>query len=367
MSPLRIALAALIALHGLIHLLGPAKAFGWADVSQLRAPIAPGAGLLWLLAAVLLIAAAVGIALGVPRWWYPALPGLLLSQGLIVTAWGDAKFGTLANLLIAIPLLVTALDARPSSFRSRFAHDRNALLARTTLRAPLVTETDLAPLPPLMQTYLRRVGAVGRPRVRNLRVTFNAQMRSSATSPWMPSTATQYEFFDPPARLFYMNASRAGVPFDVFHRYVDGTATFQVRIAGLISMVDKHGAGITNDETVTLMNDVLVMAPAAVLDLPFTFETTGERTLRATFRNAGYTVSAALTFDRAGDLVGFLSADRAHDREGGPATWSTPISGYRQVDGIRIGALGETKWIEPSGEWTYGRFEITSVAYNVSK
>ena len=364
---MRIALALLIAPHGLIHLLGPAKAFGWADVAQLRAPISPAAGLLWLAAAVLLIAAATGLVLRAPWWWYPALPGVVLSQGMIVTAWGDAKFGTVANVLIAIPLLVAAFDVRPSSFRSRFEHDRNALLAGATLAAPLVTDADLTPLPPLMQAYLRRMGAVGRARVRNMRVTFKAQMRSSATAPWMQATAMQYEFFEPPARLFYMNASRAGLPFDIFHRYVDGAATFQVRIAGLLPMVDKHGTGITNDETVTFMNDVLVMAPAAVLGLPFTFETLGERSLRATFHNVGFTVSAVLTFDGAGDLVGFVSADRAHDREGGAATWSTPISGYREVDGIRIGALGDANWIEPSGEWTYGRFEITSVAYNVTR
>ena len=363
---MRIALAIFILLHGLIHLLGAAKAFGWADISQLRAPIAPAAGLVWLAAAVLLIAAATGLVLRAPWWWYPALPGVLLSQGLIATAWGDAKFGSLANAIIAIPVLVAALDARPSSFRSRFEHDRNALLAEATLAAPRLTEADLAPLPPLMQAYLRRMGAVGRARVRNLRVTFKAQMRSSATAPWMQATAMQYEFFDQPARLFYMNASRAGMPLDVFHRYVDGAATFQVRIAGLIPMVDKRGAGLTNDETVTFMNDVIVMAPAAVLDLPFTFETIGERSLRATFHNAGFTVSAVLTFDDAGDLVGFASTDRAHGREGGAATWSTPISGYRQVDGVRIGALGDANWIEPSGEWTYGRFEITSIAYNVT-
>ena len=363
---MRIAFTVFLALHGLIHLLGPAKAFGWTDVSQLRSPVSPAAGLLWLFAAVLLVTGAAGLVLRAPWWWYPA-PGLLLSQGLIVTAWGDAKFGTIANVIIAIPLLVTALDARSSSFSSRFARDRDALLARATLRAPLVTEADLAPLPPLMQAYLHAVGAVGRPHVRNFRVTFDAQMRSGATSPWMQSTATQYEFFESPARLFHMNASRAGVPLDIFHRYVDGAATFQVRIAGLISMVDKRGAGLTNDETVTLMNDVLVMAPAAVLDLPFTFEATGDRSLRATFRNAGYTVSAMLQFDDAGDLVGFQSADRAHDREGGAAVWSTPISGYRQIDGIRIGALGDANWIEPSGEWTYGRFQIMSLAYNVTQ
>jgi len=89
------------------------------------------------------------------------------------------------------------------------------------------------------------------------------------------------------------------------------------------------------------------MAPAAVLDQPFTFETIGGKSLRATFHNAGFTVSAILIFNDAGDLVGFTSDDRAHDREGGAATWSTPISRYRLVDGIRMGALGDTVINEP--------------------
>ena len=71
-------------------------------MSALLASISPEAGLLWLLAAILLIAAAIGLVLGAPWWWYPALPGVLLSQGLIVTAWSDAKFGTLANVIITI-------------------------------------------------------------------------------------------------------------------------------------------------------------------------------------------------------------------------------------------------------------------------
>ncbi len=362
---MRIALAVVIGLHGVIHLLGPAKAFGWADVSQLRAPISSETGFLWLLAAALLLASAVALALNAAWWWYPGLAGVVLSQGLIVAAWGDAKFGTIANIVILLAVLVAALDTRPSSFRSRFEHDRDVLLAGTTVTAPLVTEADLAPLPPLMQTYLRRMGVVGRPHVRNLRLTFKAQMRSSATSAWMQATATQYESFERPARLFHMKASRAGIPFDILHRYVDGAATFQVRIAGLFPVVDKSGPGITHDETVTLMNDVLVMAPAAVLNLPFTFETLGTASVRATYQNAGFKVSADVTFNNEGDLVGFVSDDRSHDRDEGPARWSTPISGYREVDGIRVGALGDANWIDASGEWTYGRFEVTSLAYNV--
>jgi hypothetical protein len=151
----------------------------------------------------------------------------------------------------------------------------------------------------------------------------------------MQATATQCEFFDPPARLFYMNATRSDVPFDVYHRYVDGAATFQVRIASMFSMVNKSGPVLTRAETVTLMNDIVVMAPAAVLELPFTWKTVGDRSLLWTFTNAGNTVSATLSFNVAGDLVGFLSDDRTQEDAMGSRNvpWSTPISGYREVDG----------------------------------
>lgn len=271
--------------------------------------------------------------------------------------------------VLALPWIARALDIRSGSFRSQFALDREALLARPTRPLVTVTEADLTALPPLMQTYLRRSGAVGRARVRNVRIEFTAQMRSGPKEPWMPATATQYEFFDPPARLFYMNASRAGVPIDAYHRYVDSAATFRVRIVGVWPMVDVSGLTITRAETVTLMNDILVMAPAAVLDLPFTWETTGPHTVHATFSNAGNTVAADITFDDAGDLVGFLSNDRTQEDATGSRNipWSTPISGYREVTGIRVGALGNANWIDQSGEWTYGKFEIRSIAYNVTR
>jgi hypothetical protein len=365
---MRYAFAALLGIHGILHLLGATKAFGWADVPQLRLPIAPGVGALWLVAAILLAGAAIGVARDAHWWWWAGLPGIVLSEGLIAQSWADARFGTLVNLVAAVPLLLLAVDARPGSFRSRFTRDRDALLARPGHPTPLVTEADLASLPPLMRTYLRRVGAVGRPRVRNLRVRFDARMRSSATSPWMPATATQFESFDPPARLFYMNATRGGVPLDIFHRYVDGAATFQVRIASLFPMVDKHGPVLTRAETVTLMNDIVVMAPAGVIDLPFTWATDGERSVLATFTNADNTVSARLSFDAAGDLVGFLSNDRTQEDSGRSRNvpWSTPITQYRDVDGIRIGSHGDANWVEPSGEWTYGSFDIRSIGYNVS-
>ena len=61
--------AIVLVVHGLIHLLGFAKAFGFADLPQLRQPVSPFMGVLWLIAALLFLAAA-GSLFVWPRWWW---------------------------------------------------------------------------------------------------------------------------------------------------------------------------------------------------------------------------------------------------------------------------------------------------------
>ena len=62
-------LVAVLAGHGLLHLLGVAKGFGWANVSQLTEPIGFRAAMLWLIAAALGLSAAACLAVGAPTWW----------------------------------------------------------------------------------------------------------------------------------------------------------------------------------------------------------------------------------------------------------------------------------------------------------
>ena len=49
----------LLAVHGLIHLMGFAKAFGYAELPQLTKPISSEMGVAWLAAGLLVIASAV--------------------------------------------------------------------------------------------------------------------------------------------------------------------------------------------------------------------------------------------------------------------------------------------------------------------
>jgi hypothetical protein len=195
----KLALALLLALHGAIHLLGFAKGMALADVEALKQPISRLGGALWLAAAVLFLAAAILLYAAPGRWWIAAVPALLLSQGLILGAWSDARFGTLANIVILVPLAVTLLGMSPWSLASEFRREaRKRPSAPAAAPGDVVTEADLAPLPPPVRQYLRRAGAVGRPHVRGFEARFHGRIRNGLDAPWMDFVAEQRTVVHPP-------------------------------------------------------------------------------------------------------------------------------------------------------------------------
>jgi len=107
---MRLIFAAIVILHGLIHFMGPAKAFGWADLPQLQLPISRGIGLLWGLAGLALLATAALHLLGARSWWTLALVAVVLSQGVVLASWSDAKVGTIPNLVIVAVVIATLLS-----------------------------------------------------------------------------------------------------------------------------------------------------------------------------------------------------------------------------------------------------------------
>jgi len=370
---MRLEFSLVLVLHGLIHGAGFAKAFGLATLPALPHTPTRALGLWWFAAGAAFVVAGVLLAAGNRRWWLVAAPTLVLSQALIATDFQAAKLGTIVNLVALVPVLLAALDARSTSLRSRYdaeVHDGLAQAAAAWKAAspPVVTDDDLLGLPPLVRTYLVRAGVVGKPRVVDLHAVFHARFRTARDARWMKATVDQYEFFGAhPRRLFLMDASRVGVPFTAFHRYVGDQATMQARAAGLVDVIDARGPEMTASETVTLFNDMCVFAPAALLDAPVTWRTLGERQVEATYTNAGHTITAVLTFDAAGDLAGFVSNDRLQS-DGATSRrlpWSTPVSRYRDFGGARLAALGQTRWREPEGdEWTYGEFTLERISYN---
>ena len=360
-------LAALLIIHALIHGLGFVKGLGLARVAQLQRDISAPAGVLWLVAGVLFLGAALALWIAPRVWWAPALVAVVVSQALILSAWSDARFGTIANVLIVLPAIVAALAQAPWGDRARADAAVAHGVARALTSTAAVTAADLARLPDAVQRYLHYVGVVGRPAPTQVHARFRGQIRSSPQADWMDFQADQHNFLSPRARVFFLTASKLGLPFTAYHHYADGHATMEVRALSLAKLVDARGPEMDQSETVTFLNDLSILLPAGLISRDLTWTELDPTHVQVTLRHAGQEVHATLVFDAAtGALTDFYSDDRYQSSDGKTYTkyrWSTPVRDYREVDGRRVAAYGEAIWAMPEGPLGYGRFELMDITW----
>ena len=356
--------------HGAIHLLGAAKGLGWAEVTQLAEPIGAGPGVVWLAAAVATMAAGVLLLARVRWWWIVGAMAVVVSQVVIVTSWADAKVGTVANVVLAAAVVFGWASQGPRSARAEYRRRATAALA-TPRSTDLVTETDLARLPAPVAAYVRRSGALGRPRVDTMHARFHGRIRGGPAKPWMTFTGEQVNTFGTqPSRLFLMDAELFGLPVEVLHVLTGGAATMRVRALSLFPMVDASGPEMDRAETVTIFNDLCVLAPVALIDAPVAWTSIDDHHVRGAYAYGANTITAELTFDDNDELVDFFSDDRNAVSTDGktftPQRWSTPISAYRDLGSARLGTIGEAHWHTTDGEFAYLEFDLDAITYNTA-
>ena len=358
--------------HGLIHLMGFVKAFGLAEIPQLSQPISRLYGVLWLLAALLIIAALLLTRLAPSLAWMVGALALLASQLLIFSSWSDAKFGTIANVFLLLFVVYGFFSQGPGSARALYQARVEEQLSRPATPG-VITSADIDALPAPVAKYLRASGAEGQPRLFNFRARWRGAIRGAPDEAWMPFTAEQVSRLGPePARLFLMDATRFGLPVEVLHSYTGSEATMRVKLASMVPVAEISGVEMSRAETVTVFNDLCLLAPAALVDPMIRWEAIDDKSARATFTNGPHQVSATLLFNERGELSNFISEDRQRASADGKQLtrlrWSTPVREYRAFEGRRAFTKGEARWHAPppEGEFVYITLELLSLAYNVT-
>lgn len=234
--------------------------------------------------------------------------------------------------------------------------------------ANVLTKDTIKDLPVCVRNYLYFTGNVDKPFVSNIHITANGLLKSSENGSWLKITSDQYNFFDDPARLYYINSSLFGLPFSGLHSYTEKGATMKIKVAGLFKVVDAKGDKMDQGETVTMFNDMVMYAPATLISPAITWNEIDNMTVEAIFRNQNNKVTAKLYFNSDGALTNFISNDRYLSLDGKTYTqypWETPISDYREYEGRKVASSGSAVWKKPSGDYTYIKISVKNIRHNV--
>lgn len=227
-----------------------------------------------------------------------------------------------------------------------------------------ITRDDLNRLPPAVANYIEHCGWLGKEVPVNFYLEFKGEF-STSPGKYMKIKSEQYNWFDEPTRIFFMrNPLVSGR-----HRMDKRGAFMLIKILGRIKVVDASGPEMNQSELVTYLNDMCIVAPGALVNAPIEWETIGEKTVKATISAFGNTVSALIFFNEKWELINFTSNDRFASSDGKRVEqlpWSTPMSRYIEMNGIKIPGYGEAIWDYPDHQHVYAKFYIEKVKWNLS-
>ncbi len=364
----RIIFGAIIGFHGLVHVMGFVKAFGFHEIKELTQPISKSLGLIWLLTFLLFMAAVIQYLMKNQFWWLPAVIGLLISQTLVIIFWQDAKFGTVPNLVI---LIVSVIAFAGFAFDRNVSRDIDKMFSLGASKADSrVTPDVVKDLPAPVQKWITNSGLIGKDDIHAVRLKQKALMKMKPEqAKWADACAEQYFTLDPPAFIWKVDMQMMPlVKIAGRDKFFEGKGEILIKLLSLFPVVNSRGNEKIDVSTLQRYLGEMVWFPSAALSPYISWEKMDDLSAKASMTYQGTTGSGVFYFDETGDFMKFSaqrymeSGDDAELHE-----WIITANESKVMNGIKIPVELEATWKLKDGDWTWLKLEITDIEYNTAK
>jgi hypothetical protein len=251
------------------------------------------------------------------------------------------------------------------AFTGLVRRDVQALRAQASPGRPgVVTEGMLAELPEPVRRYLRYTGIVGKPFPGAVWLRQQGRMRLAQGQPWVSLDAEEHYSVQPPGFVWAGTARLGPLPVArARDMYADGQGRMLVKAASLWPVADASGEQMNQAAMMRYLSE-MIWFPAAFLARNISFEAMDDSSARVTFTDHGRTAAGTLFFDEEGRLTDFVAKRYRTPGASSPQTWSTPVTGYGEFEGLRLPARGKAVYKTADGDFEYIEVTITELDYD---
>jgi len=234
--------------------------------------------------------------------------------------------------------------------------------------SPFIRLEAYTGLPAPVRRYLEFAGVEGRPRIRFARLLHGGLFRTTPGSKWMAIEGEEYFSTEPPGFIWY--ATVRPMPFVHIRardRYMNGAGNMLVKPLSLLTLADARGSEVDVSALLRFAAEAPWFPTALVPGEHVRWEAIDADSARVVIRDGSIGASGVFRFHADGRIVEFETRDRfqADGQTAVRRPWGGVYSRYDEVDGFRIPAEAEVRWLSPPEVFPYARFELYRVEYNV--
>ncbi|MCA0133941.1 DUF6920 family protein [Winogradskyella alexanderae] len=364
---MRIALFILIGIHGIIHLFGFLKAFSISEFNTISQPISKTYGILWLVTFILFAITIVLNLIHSDYWWLSGFLAVIASQVLIFNYWSDAKFGTIANLIILVAVIIAYSNF---NFKNKIVEERKKLFENSkAVSEKVITKETISELPSIVQKWLTNSGVIGTQTVSNVYLTQELQLKLKPDQEnWNEGKAEQYFTIQPPAFNWNINTEMNSFLSVVGRdRFIEGKGEMTIKLLSLIPVANAKDEKKIDQATLQRYLAEIVWFPSASLSQHIEWETIDDYSARATMTYEETKGSGVFHFDENGNFEKFVAMRYQDSKSEMPTEWTVVATKIEERNEIKIPVECEASWELKSVNWTWLRLKITDIQYNVKE
>lgn len=362
---IKIIFAFITVIHSLIHLLGFFKAFELAKIEQLTQNISKTLGLIWLLISILFLISIVLFFLKKDYWFFFSFISIILSQILIISCWQDAKFGTVANIIILIP---TILGYGTFTSNNMVNNELKLLSSNYKTTSKILSEKDITNLPPLIKKWLKNSNIIGKKEITHLTLNQTGEMITNPDSKnWMKVNAKQWFKTNEPSFIWIADVN-AGFGIHLFGRdkFIDGEGNMLIKILSLYSIVNAKSKEINQGTMIRYLAE-MIWFPSFAISPYINWEQVSDSRVKVIMNYKGNEVFGFYNFNKDGNITSF-EAKRFYENNGKSTLedWVINIDtkSIKEFQEIKIPTKSTVTWKLKNGDFTWYKLEISDVKYN---
>ena len=345
--------------HGLLHFIGVSKALRPASIPAISDSFSKSEGFLWFTAAILLVGASVACAVRKEWWPIVAIAGVVISQIVIGLSWQEAKYGSLANLII---LLVSFNFLSQQRFNSSV--NKEVAAVENTQQ----NESFASSLPPVVQNWLEKSGALDQ-EILGVHLVQEGRMKMKPDGKWMDFKATEVFNLKDPGFVWQVEVD--ALPFvKLYGRDMleNGKGAMTIKFYHLINLVnEKDDYKLNSGSMMRYLAEACWFPPAAKASY-LKWEQIDENSAKATFTQNSEQVSGVFEFSEDGlvqsfEGMRFFGTGNKAKQE----IWRIENSGIKEFHGILIPQKSSIIWKLESGDFHWLELEIKDLQYRRPK
>ncbi|MFX0557856.1 DUF6920 family protein [Maribacter sp. CXY002] len=364
---MRIALNILIGIHSIIHLFGFLKAFGISECNAISQPISKFYGIIWALTSLLFVLTSILIILNSRYWWLCGLLSVIISQILLFNFWSEAKFGSIANLIIFVAIIV---GYSAYSFQNKITSERKTILQNSQpVSQNIISKQSISNLPTVVQKWLTISGIIGKKPISSVHVIQEIQLKmNTGQKHWKIGKAEQYFTVKPPAFIWNIDAHINSI-LNVTGRdkFENGNGEMIIKLLSLISVADIKNSEKVNQASLQRYLAEIVWFPTACLSPQISWEPIDAYSAKATMKVNGTKGSGIFHFDTIGNFQKFTAMRYKDLKDKSPKLWTVTTIRTEERNGIKIPVELKADWDLDNGKWTWLKLKIKEINYNVEK